>query len=222
MRLTGIGLRHQGTHDSLCAYYSAAMLLCALRPELEDQFDAAHVAHDPLYGNLPRRSGQTIERAVAEWLASGVRLDRLCKALNAACDETNGVRTNFRWRTSNRVAGTYDFLCEQIDRGLPCVIGWESRELGNHTSLVVGYERYARSSSRWLRLLDPIRVQDVLEWGQLVRLATQRLDVIHCTTHTGLRPDKITTQRSASGAILPRLTRIHRWQPSRDAYSPFP
>lgn len=222
VRLTGIGLRHQGTHDSLCAYYSAAMLLCALRPELEDQFDAAQVAHDPLYGNLPRRAGQSIERAVAEWLASGVRLERLCKALNAACDGPAGVRTTFRWRSGNRVAGNYDFLCEQIDRGLPCLIGWESRELGNHTSLVVGYERFARSSSRWLRLLDPIRVQEVLEWGQLTRLATQRLDVIHCTAHTGLRPDKITTQRAASGAILPRLTRIHRWQPASAEYMPFP
>jgi hypothetical protein len=216
VRLTGITLRQQGTHDSLCAYYSAAMLLCALRPEFEDHFDAPNVAADPLYGNLPRRT-QSLDRAVSEWIASGVSLDRLCRALNAACAR-GGVRTTFHRRHCNRVDGNFELLCAQIDRGLPCVLGWESRELGNHTSLVVGYERYRGSSSRWLRLLDPIRVQEALEWGQLKRLATERLDLIYCTAHAGVRPDKITTCRTASGAILSRLTRIERWHPASVRY----
>ena len=67
VRLLGIRLREQGTHDSFCAYYAAAMLLCALRPEFDDEFDATHVKRDPLFRNLPRR-GKSLDRAVADWL----------------------------------------------------------------------------------------------------------------------------------------------------------
>ncbi len=212
VRLTGIALRHQGTHDSLCAYYAAAMLLCALRPELEDQFDAAHVARDPIFGNLPRRRGQKLERLVSDWIASGVHLDRVCDALNAACKK-GGVVTRFGFRAGNRVRGNVEFLHDQIDRGLPCVVGWESREMGNHTVLVSGYDRYAGSDSAWLRLHDPSRVQELLEWGQLEALADRRLDLLHCVEHAGVRPDRLTTHRAASGAILPARTRIDRWNP---------
>src|SRR6185503_16699259 len=179
VRLVGIVPRQQGTHDSLCAYYSAAMLLCALRPEFEEQFDAPEVRLDPLYANLPRRRGRTLERSVTDWLMSGVGLSSLCQALNAACDG----RTRFRFRKGGV---SVDFLHEQIDRGLPCILGWESREMGNHTSLVVGFERFARSRSQWLRLLDPIRAQDTLEFGQLARLATAPLEVVWCTQHDGI------------------------------------
>src|SRR3954470_15062421 len=94
VRLTGIVLRQQGTHDSLCAYYSAAMMLCALRPEFEEQFDAPHVGLDPLYANLPRRRGGSLHRSVTEWLTSGVRLESLCRSLNSACKR----RTRFRFQ----------------------------------------------------------------------------------------------------------------------------
>jgi hypothetical protein len=203
VRLTGIVLRQQGTHDSLCAYYSAAMLLCALRPEMEEQFDAPEVKLDPLYANLPRRRGRTLERSVAEWLTSGVSLASLCKALNAA----TGKRTQFRYRKGSVAV---EWIRGEIDRGLPCILGWESREMGNHTSLVIGYERFARSRSRWLRLLDPIRAQDTLEWGQLSRLATAPLEVVWCHAHDGARPDKLTVTRKR-GSIL--RTHLERWDP---------
>ncbi len=102
----------------------------------------------------------------------------------------------------------------QVDRGLPCVLGWDSRELGNHTALVVGYDDYAGSASRWLRLLDPIRSQDVLEWGQLARLATSRVELVWCDAHDGVRPDKLTTERDRDGALLAGRTRIERWDPA--------
>lgn len=220
VRLTGIPLKHQGTHDSLCAYYAAAMLLCALRPELEERFDAARVDEDPIFGHLPRKGGQKIERAVAEWLTSGVRLDRLCDALNRACARSGmpGVSTRFAWRAGNRVRGNVDFLRDQIDRGLPCVLGWESREMGDHTVLVVGHERYSGSHSEWLRLHDPSRVQELLEWGQLATLADRRVDLLYCVAHDGARPDKLTTCRGASGAILDGRTRLERWDPRAGRY----
>jgi hypothetical protein len=213
VRLTGIALRHQGTHDSLCAYYSAAMLLGALRPELEERFDAAHVGLDPLYANLPRPRGRTIERTVAEWLTSGVRLEPLCRALNGACAR-GAARTQFRFRRAGRSDGTVDFLRRLVDRGLPSLLGWESREMGDHTALVVGYDQHRGSASRWLRMLDPIRAQDVIEWGQLARLATGRLEIVWCAAHDGVRPDKLTVERDRAGATLAGGARVERWEPA--------
>jgi hypothetical protein len=214
VRLTGIALRQQGTHDSLCAYYAAAMLLCALRPELDAQFDAAHVAEDPLFGNLPRPRGRTVEAAAAEWLTGGVRMRALAQALNrAAAAGAPSVRTRFAFRTAGRGHDTVELIRAQIDRGLPCVLGWESGELGDHTALVVGYDRFAGSNSRWLRLLDPIRVQDVLEWGQLARLARPRVELIWCAAHDGVRPDKLTVARDRHGAMIVAGATIERWDP---------
>src|SRR5438094_853065 len=100
------------------------MLLCALRPEFEEELDAPHVGLDPLYANLPRR-GRALERMVTDWLTSGVRLEDLCRALNAACKG----RTRFRFKKG---AVGVDWLRAQVDSGLPCILGWESREMGNH------------------------------------------------------------------------------------------
>jgi hypothetical protein len=214
VRLTGISLRQQGTHDSLCAYYAAAMLLCALRPELDEAFDAAHVGADPLIGNLPLRRGRSVESAAAEWLTSGVDLRHLTRALNRACAASD-IRTRFRFVATGRGHQTLAHIHAQIDRGLPCVLAWESHEMGDHTALVIGYERFSGSRSRWLRLLDPIRLQDVLEWGQLARLARPRLELIYCTDHTGIRPDKLTVTRARTN-----VTQIERWDPGSDRFFP--
>ena len=219
VRLTGIAQRSQGTHDSLCAYYAAAMLLCALRPEFDEQFEAAHVALDPLFGNLPRARGRSVERAVAEWLTAGVRLPTLCRALNRAC-AVGPARSRFVYRRAGFGDDTVDFLRRQIDAGLPCLIGWESREMGDHTSLVVGYERYRGSRSRWLRLLDPIRAQELLEWGQLRALAQSRLELIVCAAHDGVRPDKLTVARDGDGKLVPGGNRCERWDPRTAAWQP--
>ena len=213
VRLTGIALRHQGSQDSLCAYYSAAMLLCALMPELEEQFDAAHVARDPLFANLPRRRRQTIESVAAGWLTSGVALPALTRALDAA-----GKATRFRYRRAPCDGETLAFLQAQVDAGLPCLIGWESLELGDHTSLVVGYDHFVATRNRWLRLLDPIRMQEQLEWRQLRRLASTRLEIVWCQAHGGVRPDKLTIARAADGTPLD--TRNERWDPRSRAWHP--
>jgi len=216
VRLTGITQRSQGTHDSLCAYYAAAMLLCALRPELDEQFEAAHVALDPLFGHLPRARGASVEAAVAEWLTSGVRLDALARALDRACAAAGTARTRFAYRRATRGDDTAELLRAHIDRGLPSIIAWESRELGDHTSLVVGYDRYSGSASQWLRLADPIRTQELIEWGQLRALARGRLELIVCTAHDGVRPDKLTATRDGSGKLIG--SNIQRWDPRSDGW----
>jgi hypothetical protein len=205
VRLVGVTLRTQGAHDSLCAYYAAAMLLCALEPALEDEFEAPTVAQDPLFGNLPRRRGERLEALVAEWIASGVRLERLCRAMNAAA-----APTRFRYAAGARgLAG----LTAAVDAGLPTLLAWESREMGDHTVVVIGYDRYANGRI-WLRLLDPIRAAEVMELDQIRRLA-DRVELIAPVAHAGRRPDKLTTLRNSRK----RSTRIDRWDPSARGWS---
>ncbi len=212
VRLLGIRLREQGTHDSFCAYYSAAMLLCTLRPEFDDDFDAVHVRLDPLFSNLPRR--RSLDRVVAEWLTTGVRFGPLASSLNTACK--GGTR--FRAKRAPCGARTLRLLRANVDRGLPTVCGWESRELGNHTVLVVGYDDYAGSSSRWLRVLDPTRGQEVIEWGQLARVVTAPLDIIWCASHDGVRPDRLTAERDTEGVLM--RSRVERWIPTKAQWEP--
>jgi hypothetical protein len=234
VRLTGISLRQQGTHDSFCAYYAAAMLLCTLRPEMDDDFDAVHVKHDPLFSHLPRAPRRTLERIVADWLATGVRFGPLARALNEACKPrprkgkrkpraSNSIRdeitTRYRARRMAFGVRTLELLRSNVDQGLPCVLGWESQELGNHTVLVVGYDRYARRGGhRWLRVLDPTRGQDIIEWGQLARVATAPADIIWCTTHDGVRPDRLTVDRDAEGNVL--RSRVERYSPKDRVWEP--
>jgi hypothetical protein len=207
VRLVGIRLRVQGTHDSFCAYYAAAMLLCTLRPEMDDEFDATHVARDPLFRNLPRPRRQSLDRAVADWLTVGVHFGPLARALGRAC---GGRRTRFRAVRSSFGARSLDLLRENVDRGLPSVLGWESAELGNHTVLVVGYDRCVRPTKhRWLRVLDPTGKLDILEWGQIGQVARGPADIIVCSRHDGVRPDRLLVDRDVEGDLLG--SRIERW-----------
>jgi hypothetical protein len=217
VKLVGITGRHQGSHDSFCAYYSAAALLCALRPEFNDSFEAEDVHADPLFSSVKRRRGETLEKLVSSWLTSGMELRRVTGALNRACDDGNG-KTQFRHRFIARSASNFDSLCSKVDAGLPSLLAWDGREIGNHTVIVVGYERHARSRSRWLRVMDPIQMQEVLEWGQLEALAQSPLEVVECVRHTGSRPDKVTTFRDAKQKLLTNRTLHERFDPGSRNY----
>lgn len=215
VRLVGIRLRVQGTHDSFCAYYAAAMLLCSLRPEMDDEFDATHVARDPLFRNLPRSRRTSLDRAVADWLTAGVHFGPLARSLNAACGRGTRFRAE-RVRWGERVL---DRLRRSVDQGLPTVLGWESVELGNHTVLVVGYDTSARETSRrWLRVLDPTGKLDVLEWGQIADVARAPADLIWCTRHDGFRPDRMIVDRDAEGEHV--ASRIERWSLREASWEP--
>lgn len=216
VKLLGIVPRHQGSHDSLCAYYAAATLLCSLEPQFEDAFAAEDLHVDPLFSGVRRRRGETLERLVASWLASGMELRRVTGALNRACGKVG--TTAFRHRLIPRSRAGFDEFCSKIDQGLPSLLAWEGREIGNHSVVVVGYERHARSKSRWLRVIDPIQLQEILEWGQLEELARAPLEIVVCTRHDGRRPDKLTTFRDGRQKLLVGRTRYERYDPRRQCY----
>ena len=214
VRLLGVRLRVQGTHDSFCAYYSAAMLLCTLRPELDDDFDALHVKNDPLFRHLPRPKRQSLDRTVADWLTTGVRFPPLTRALTAACKGT----TRFKHLRSNPSDRTLARVHASINEGLPCALGWESRELGNHTVLVVGYDRGGPvTARRWLRVLDPTRGQDMIEWGQLAGVANGPIDIIMCSQHDGVRPDRLTYDRDTEGKVMGST--VDRYDPQKKTWT---
>ena len=216
IKLIGISGRQQGSHDSLCAYYSAAALLCALRPEFNDSFEADDVRADPLFSGVKRRRGESLDKLVSSWLVGGMELRRVTGALNASC--RGKIKTTFRHRFIARSESNYEHLCSMIDQGFPSLLAWDGREIGNHTVVVIGYERHARSRSRWLRVIDPIQMQEVIEWGQLEALAQSPLEIVECTRHDGSRPDKVTTFRDAQQKLLADRTLHERYDPARRAY----
>jgi hypothetical protein len=216
VKLIGIPARHQGSHDSFCAYYSAAALLCALRPEFNDAFESEDVRSDPLFSGVKRRRGETVEKLVAGWLTSGMELRRVTGALNHAC--RGKEKTAFRHRFIPRSHRSFEDLCARVDEGLPSLLAWDGREIGNHTVVVIGYDNHTRSRSRWLRVIDPIQMQEVLEWGQLEALAQSPLEAVVCTRHDGSRPDKVTTYRDARQKLIVERTRHERFDPRAQAY----
>jgi hypothetical protein len=216
VKIIGITGRQQGSHDSLCAYYSAASMLCALRPEFNDSFEADDVRADPLFSGVKRRRGESLDKLVASWLVAGMELRRVTGALNASCK--GKIKTTFRHRFIPRSVTSYEHLCSMIDQGLPSLLAWDGREIGNHTVVVIGYERHARSRSRWLRVIDPIQMQEVIEWGQLEALAQSPLEVVECTRHDGSRPDKLTTFRDSRQKLLADRTLHERYDVARHAY----
>jgi hypothetical protein len=211
VRLLGIPEFYQGSHDAMCTYYAGAMLLAGLRPEMEDSldFENPRVDDNPIIANSPRHGSQTIEGLFINWIKHGSGLDSLCKSLNRVCEnsQTDGIETCFEHFRRKRIPRTYADIVKLIDDGLPCIIGWDSDELGSHAVVVTGYDYYRHS--RWLLLNDPSDANAKLEWDQLRALTHGKLDLIACINHNGVRPDRLTTKRSRNQAIVSR--QLERW-----------
>lgn len=216
VRLLGVPLKQQGAHDALCGYYAAAMLLCTLRPEFEEAFEANSVELDPIFSNIRPRPGMLHAR-VCHWFTVGERLSTVTQALNHACADA-GVHTRFAFHHADRSAATLKAIQKQIDVGLPSVLMWDSREMGNHTVTVVGYEHFG-SSRTWLRVHDPSQIQRLLEWDQVVRHAEGPLHLISCVDHSGVRPQRMEARRGHRGELVER-TRIEYWDVHAGAYVP--
>ena len=216
VKLVGITARRQGSHDALCAYYAAATQLCALRPEFSDAFECIDARSDPLFGSVRRRRGERVEKVVASWFTDGMELRKVTSALNRA--SRGATRTSFGHRLLPRGAASYQLLCRQIDLGLPTLLAWEGREIGSHAVVVIGYDTHAASPRRWLRILDPIHMQEVLEWGQLATLSQAPIEAVLCSHHGGTRPDKLTTFRDGRQKLLADRTLHERFDPRARSY----
>lgn len=203
VELLGVPNYYQGSHDSLCIYYTAAMLLATLHPEYQDLFGRGArrrrvglKVEDPLIKNFP--GSQKIPKEVlSSWFYGGAYLKDACAALKATMKE-DCLDTKFKYRLYNHTMGTFDFIAENIDQGLPVMIGCNTVDFGVHCALVVGYRKADRY---WLVLHDPTRGYDEVCWEVLKDIDKSRLAVVNVEDHDGPRPDCLTVDEKGQKQI---------------------
>jgi hypothetical protein len=214
VELLGVPSYYQGTYDSLCTYYAAAMLLTTLHPEYHDFFGRGAryqrvglKVEDPLIRNFPGPQKDTTDRVLATWFYRGAYLSDACKALNASMKEDQHD-TRFKHALYTHRDSTFQLIADDIDQGLPVMIGWTTVDYGVHCTLVVGYRKARR---RWLILHDPSSVAEVC-WEVLKDIDKWQLALVRVDRHDGPRPDRLTVVTNADNVNV-RPTQIDRWWP---------
>jgi hypothetical protein len=101
-------------------------------------------------------------------------------------------------------------ICEAIDEGLPVMLCWTTRDLGNHCVLVYGY---TLGQKRWLHVKDPGGGGDVC-WDTLIELSSEAIEFIvpQSTFFKGSRPDKVWYQTGPDNELRER--QVLRYWPS--------
>jgi len=203
----------QGTFDGLCVYYTGAMMLASLFPEYAARFGASgkalhpQMSRDPLIAeHRPPRDGRNDPRTLARWFYLGEYVHEVVTTLNRIVMEDRDAAP-FVSGNRNRVEGTFEWITDNIDDGLPVMLGWDTVDYGCHAVLVVGYWR---GRENWLTVNDPGGSTEV-NWNSLMNQAESRFDVGHCKTdHRGPRPMKSVT----CGENETESTEILQWMPT--------
>lgn len=204
----------QGTFDGMCLYYTGAMMLATLFPEYSYAFGeskkraVARMSHDPLIKNyIDHTSVGEDDRAIlARWYYLGETVERLVKILNKIM-RSDRTRTTFQYSRLNNVDTTFERIVENIERGLPVILGWSTEDYGDHAVLVVGYWI---GNEKWLLTRDPSGSEDI-SWDSLASQQDGRFDAGMCTSHWGPRPMKLIVQG--------RRPVVHQWMPKQE-YTP--
>jgi hypothetical protein len=218
VELLGVPNYYQGSHDSLCVYYTAAMLLTTLHPTYQDLLGRGArrqrvglKVEDPLIKNYPGSQKIPKDQVLSSWFYGGARLKDACALLKATMKE-DCLDTKFKHKSSYHVQSTYDLIADHIDDGLPVMIGWNTVDFGVHCALVIGYRIAAR---QWLVLHDPTCGNDEICWEVLKEIDRSRLELINVEYHDGPRSDRITVDKKGR-------KQIDRWWPceGRIGYHP--
>ena len=216
VKLLNIPAYTQGTHDSLCAYYAGAMMLTAFYPYREVDF--GEMVDDPMIsnyvGNYSRGNAkskkQKLRNILSRWYFGGENLDAVTKTLNKAV-RGSPFSTSFEYSEKNRKLGTFEFIANEIDEGLPVVVGWDTEDLGCHAVLVTGYKL---GNDPWILINDPGSGPDEQSWTMLSRISQSRLELISCSLHNGPRPDKLVVGKNGTIVENNKPSVIYRWTPS--------
>ena len=219
VQLLGVPFYGQGSHDGLCTYYSAAMMLATFCPQHRSEFgesSAEDVAdfsiQDPIIKHYkgPMRSGPTMStrekhrKILSRWFYRGENLKPVANTLNEICS-SSPFSTHFTYRELTSSDKTLREIRKNIDVGLPVMLGWDTEDLGCHAVLVVGYWNGKHS---WFSLNDPSGMDDV-SWDMLKAIKKRRLEVIMCDRHKGPRPDKLVEHKRKGKKDLV----TYRWTP---------
>lgn len=195
----------QGDSDSLCVYYSAAMLLLAFYPRYLGQVFASADA-DPILRHVKPIGRQSRERMIAGWLFDGMAPKRVAQALNRLAD-AEGLAFQVAYEERNKIETTFEEIQQDIDRGLPVLLCYKSQSLGHHAVVVDGYQIEGQRRERqnyWLRLCDP-GGDDLRQWEQLTSLSNGRLELVRVMPQDELpRPDLCTAHANKDGVIIER------------------
>lgn len=207
---------HQGSFDSLCTYYSAAMMLAALFPEEWREFGFGEGRErttkkgsvDPFirfYSDEDRRL------ILARWFYQGEYVEGATRIMNKIMEERK-FSTRFGCRRETAHDNTFtDVIAGNIDAGLPVMLGWNTPDYGDHTVLVTGYWE---GRERWLVTNDPMHGAGEMSWDSLKVQKTAKFEVGFCRpeTHQRYRPMKRTE------AAVGSATTVSRW--SANGYVP--
>ena len=207
---------HQGSFDSLCTYYSAAMMLAALFPEEWGEFGFGEGrerttkkgSNDPLINFYSNEDSRLI---LARWFYQGEYVKRAISILNKIMKERE-IPTRFEYREETGHDNTFtDVIAGSIDAGLPVMLGWNTPDYGDHTVLVTGYWE---GRERWLVINDPMDGADEMSWNSLKDQKTANFELGLCKpkTHKRYRPMK--RAEAADGSP----TTVGRW--SANGYVP--
>ena len=216
VKLLNVPHYYQGTFDSLCVYYTGAMMLAALFPEYGPRFGASpnrkvspRMSRDPLIAmHRPSGDGRNDPRTLARWFYLGEYVGETVRTLNRIVTEDGNVAP-FVSEDRNRVDGTFEWITENIDDGLPVMLGWNTEDYGCHAVLVVGYRR---GRENWLTVNNPGGLTEV-NWNSLRGQAEERFNVGYCETgHRGPRPMKSVTR----GENETESTEVLQWTPKPD------
>ena len=200
---------HQGSFDSLCTYYTAAMMLAALFPEDWRSFgfgegrDRAtkNVSNDAL---ISAYSDEDDRLVLARWFYQGEYVRKATTILNKVM-RAHKQETRFGCRRESAHDNTFrDVIGGSINDGLPVMLGWNTPDYGNHTVLVTGYWE---GRERWLVVNDPMGDADEMSWDSLKQQRTAKFEVGLCKPKTHLRYRPMKRCEAASSAV----TTVSRW-----------
>lgn len=210
VELLNVPSYQQGSFDSLCTYYTTAMMLVTLFPEYEANFGqvrgvrvAKYSTEDPIFSN---HSNGDSRLALATWFYKGEHIRKSTTILNKLMKEKSAT-TRFQCLSKTAHDNTYTVtIKESIDEGLPVMMGWNTPDYGDHAVLVRGYWE---GKEKWLLINDPGSGEDQISWNSLKEQKTTRFEIGICKSesHSGYRPLKRTTE----GTGKRQKTTTERW-----------
>ena len=93
------------------------------------------------------------DATLAGWFYNGETIEQVVKILNSIMMRDTSVSTRFEHVELGRYESTFDrTIVENIDTGLPIMVGWDTADYGCHAVLVTGYWI---GKEKWLTIRDP-------------------------------------------------------------------
>ena len=211
VELLNVPSYNQGWFDSLCTYYTTAMMLATLFPEYEAKFGqlrgermSKHGSDDPILSNhSPRGDSQKV---LAKWFYKGESIKKAIGILNSLmAKQSESTRFEYAEKSAHDSTLTKTIV-PSINEGLPVMMGWSTPDYGDHAVLIRGYWE---DKERWLKVNDPGSGDFEISWDSLKKQRKSKFEIGTCDSdsHFGYRPLKLTTE----GKEKQQLTTMERW-----------